>query len=240
VRQEASVFGVKNYVVGQFFEIVAHKILGGEHTSNEDGDVCIYELETSVEVKSSGGESQYGWRVDVKQARRYVARSGGFPFSHTWYLFVRYSNPRERDDEGKRRSKLAKHDTYTAVHRYLAKNVTDCFLVDLSIVSRWVDSHQHSTTSILGHLGTPTIDLLCSEVAHFANGGLQEELTKLDLDPNDYGVLVGDLSVRFRSREVGRHQMRLAMTAILPTEEVQNTQQWFKWRGFDLRQRHNP
>jgi hypothetical protein len=92
--------------VGRFFEVVGHELFGGELVRNGDGDICLWKSDTTVEIKSSGHQSSYGFRLDVGQIEHYE-RISNFPFSHAWYVFFAYRNRRRPRSGGKRVTELS-------------------------------------------------------------------------------------------------------------------------------------
>ena len=223
-------FGSKQTLVGALFEQVGHRILGGELSRDAYGDICLWRTDTMVEVKASGSQSSYGFRLDIRQIENY--QQSGFS---AWYMFFAYENPRLRNGKGKRSTKLSKHLTPVSISRYLINNVSWCVLVDLSIVSRWNETRPHSMKSIMGHQGTPTVDVKCSNVHELANGGLASGLRNLGLDSAKFGSLTGVVETTLKADLLGEHVVKFPMTAILPTVEISSLQRMLKRRGFDLK-----
>ncbi len=233
--QENIVVGDKTTFVGQFFEAVGHHILGGDLSRNENGDICLWRTETAVEVKSSGVQSSYGFRLSVEQIEHYE-RVSVFPFSRAWYMFFAYRNHSRKNGGGKRASELSLHTTPAAIRAYLADAIVWCLLVDLSIITRWRETRPHSTKSILGHLGAETVDLKCPYVHEFVNGGLADGLKGLNLDPASYGTLFGNVKATFQPDLFTEHLVHFPMTAVLPSSEIRSVQRMLSRRGFRLRQ----
>ncbi len=186
--------GSKQTVVGNFFERVCQGILGGELSCNKDGDLCLWDLDTTVEVKSSGAQSSYGFRLDVEQIKSYEKLTS-FPFSSALYALFSYTN-RSVKFEGRRCTELSQHITGESVERYLAKNIERCVIVDLSIVQRWNAMLPKSHKSILGHLGTETVDIKCRSLDGFASDRPVDQLRSLDLEPKQFAFLSGDINIK--------------------------------------------
>jgi hypothetical protein len=201
--------GSKQTLVGHFFERVCQQILGGDLCRNQDGDICLWDLETTVEVKSSGAGSSYGFRLDIKQIETYENLSK-FPFTTALYALFSYTNKSVRVD-GRRCTELSQHITAETVHSYLAKAVERCVIVDLSIVQRWNALFPKSRKSILGHLGTETVDIKCRSLDSFTVGPLGNQLRLLDLDPSEYRILAGNVSVKLDDC----HQLLFPITIVL-------------------------
>lgn len=231
---ETTVVGDKHTFVGQFFENVAHKVFGGDLSRDENGDICLWRTETTVEVKSSGLQSSYGFRLAVEQIEHYE-RVSVFPFSRSWYALFAYRNRRMRGDDGKQHTELSYHTSPRDINRYLANAVEWGLLVDLSIVSRWKEIMPRSTKSILGHPGAETIDLKCRDAHGFVNGGLVEGLEELDLNPANYGVLHGRIKAHLRLDLFCEEFVSFPLTAILPSGELSRVQRMLYRRGFRTR-----
>lgn len=80
--------------VGQFFEQLARRMFGGEHTSTDwaggdrQVDVEVADLSLGIEVKAAG--SRY-FKVHKDQLSDYAKLCTGFPFDMFWYVFFRHS-----------------------------------------------------------------------------------------------------------------------------------------------------
>jgi len=225
--------GDKHTYVGQFFEETANSILGGDLTRNDDGDISLWRTETCVEVKSSGHQSSYGFRLSTEQIEMYE-RISKFPWSYSRYMLFAYRNGRVKDSKGKRVSELSAHDFPPAINNYLAKAILWCTVVDLSIVSRWKEVLPHSTKSVMGHRGLRTVDLKTQVIHSLSNGGFKEELRKLDLDPEAFTRISGHIKLRFQFDLFNEYDVSFPITAILPKEEAASFQRMLKRRGFTL------
>ena len=226
--------GAKHTFVGQFFEEVGHRILGGDLSRNEDGDVCLWRTQTSVEIKSSGSQSSYGFRLSVEQIEHYE-RISVFPFSRVWYMFFAYRNRSLRMKNGTRKTELAKYGDPLSINRYLAETILWCTIVDLSIISKWKEVLPISTKSIMGHLGKRTVDLKCGYVQEFSNGGFVSELTRLEFDPKKFSSISGTLKTTLEPDLFSKYSVEFPVTAILPVEEVTSFQRMLGCRGFRLK-----
>jgi hypothetical protein len=90
---------VKRTFVGRFAEEMLREIIGGELTRDEFGDLCIWDRERAVEIKSSSVPSSYGFRLSVEQINN-GRRVRNFPFQSVWYALFAYSNPNKVGEEG--------------------------------------------------------------------------------------------------------------------------------------------
>lgn len=230
--------GDKHTFVGQFFENVGHHILGGELSRDESGDLCLWRQETSVEVKGSGSQSSYGFRLSVEQIRHYQ-RIQFFPFSRVWYMFFAYTNKSKRNKQnGSKESQLSKHSDPWSINTYLAKSLEWCLLVDLSIVSKWEEKLPHSRKSVMGHRGMETVDLKPRYVYEFYNGGLETKLTDLELNPKYFGVIHGQIKTQVKIDLFNEHEIAVPLTAIIPSCEVTSLQRRLRRRGYKLNRRN--
>ncbi|OHA93579.1 MAG: hypothetical protein A3H52_00695 [Candidatus Zambryskibacteria bacterium RIFCSPLOWO2_02_FULL_39_26] len=230
--------GDKQTFVGQFFEEVGHRILGGNLSRNEDGDICLWRTKTSVEAKSSGAHSSYGFRLSVDQIEHYQKISC-FPFDRVWYLLFAYRNRKIKGKSGKYATELSEHINPISINRYLAESALWCVLLDISIISRWKDSRSHSTKSVMGHPGERTVDLKCHEVYHFANGGLSSGLKELGLDPDGFGVLTGRITTVVEPDLLSYYKIKFPIIVVLPRQEISSVKRMFQRRGFRLRKMAN-
>ncbi len=227
--------GQKTTYVGQFFEEVGHTIFGGELTRNADADICLFKSETVLEVKASGDKSSYGWRLSVNQIEHYE-RISSFPFSRAWYVLFAYRNRSVRNGKnGKRRTELSGHTTSVSVNRYLSTSEIWCVVVDISLISRWKEVLPRSEKSILGHLGTETVDLKCSKVHSFMNGGFVPGLVELKLDPANFVRFSGEIETCVKPDLFNQYKMRVPIAAVLPESQSLSFQRMLKRRGFSLR-----
>lgn len=226
--------GYKCNVVGQFFEKVGHQIVGGDLSRNVDGDICLWGTGTTIEVKSSSDQSSREFRLSVEQIENYE-RTSVFPFDRAWYVLFAYRNHSPRRGKEKRKSQLSEHDDLLVINDYLANAVLWCLVVDISIVSRWKETRSHSTTSIMGHIGTRTVDLKCKYVNVFANGGLAKGLKELNLDPREFATLVGKIKTRVRPDLFSEYTLQFPMTVVLPAVEIPSAQRTLRRRGFRLK-----
>jgi len=226
--------GDKHTFVGNFFEHVGHRILGGELTRDQDGDICLWRTRTSVEVKSSGAHSSYGFRLSVEQIEHYEELSS-FPFNRVWYVLFAYRNNRVRRQNGLRFSELSEHENPVSINRYLAGSALWCIILDLSIVSAWKRKFPHSTKSVIGHKGMKTVDIKPRVIHTFSNGGLTEGLKDLDFDPKKFVLLSGKVRTKIEPDLVSEHTIKFPITAILPVSEASSFQRMLLRRGFRLR-----
>ncbi len=212
--------GSKNTYVGQFFEELTHRIIGGELLRDEHGDLTLWNESLVVEVKSSGYQSSYGFRLSTEQIEGYE-RMAAFPFDRAWYFLFSYDNPGEKGEDGKRRSALKPHIEAPDVHQYLAASVKWGLAVDISLIKAWKDVHPHSTKSVMGHLGVETVNLKCRDVYPLTNGGFKEGLRSLGLIPDEFTRLSGrvDTTVQFDLFET--YPVSVPLTVIVPKHERQ-------------------
>lgn len=225
--------GYKQVIVGRYFEQLAQQVFGGELCRNENGDLCLWRHGTAVEIKGSGYQSQYGYRLDLPQIDRCKARVP-FPFSRAWYALFAYDNPRL---PGTRSSKMAPHVTPESVSSYLSDSLSWCVVVDLSIVHAWKEVFPKSYTSILGHLGTPSIDILCPALSRYTGADLSSILQSLRLNPREYAILSGGVKVTAQWEHVIGRVLSFPMTAILPKADVRSFQRLMRRRGFQFSSR---
>lgn len=231
---EPFVLGHKQTVVGSFYESLAHKIFGGELTRDENGDLCLWRSETSIEVKASGFNSAYGFRLSVEQIKKYE-RLNGFPFNRVWYVLFAYKNRPRRTDEGKHSSELAIHTEKPDVERFLAEQTLWCVLVDLSIVTGWRETRKSSTKSVLGHLGSETIDLQCKVLAPLFDVSPVMGLMALNFEPHSLSTLSGKIEVPLQLDLFNTFTVRFPVVAILPRSEASRVQKSLRRRGFRLK-----
>jgi len=215
------VIGMKNFQVGQFFEDVGHALIGGELTRHEDGDIVLWDASATIEVKASGLQSSYGYRLDIDQIDRYGELSA-FPFDRAWYMFFAYNNPSVRNEKGGRSSALSRHSDRVEVNRYLARAVSWFVLLDHSIVAQWRALRRVSTKSVMGHLGTKTVDVRCREVHSLANGGFATGLTELDLDPAQFAVMDSKVDIVVDTDLFEKYRMRFPITVVTPVKEIKH------------------
>jgi hypothetical protein len=228
------VVGDKHTFVGNFFEELGHRVLGGTLERDEHGDICLWRRGATVEVKSSGDKSSYGFRLSINQIEQYE-KLRAFPFSKVWYMFFAYDNPSEKGDEGKRSSKLSAHVSREAVQLFLAKSVQWCLLADFSIVKGWRHTRPISSKSVMGHPGAQTVDLKCHHAHTLTNGGLASELRELGLAPDEYGRLSGMIRTSVSVAPFGNLKVKFPLTAVLPYEEISSVQRMMRRRGFALK-----
>ena len=229
--------GDKNTFVGQFYEHATHEILGGELTRNENGDICLWEMDTTVEVKGSGYQSSYGFRLSLNQIEHYE-RISVFPFDWGLYTFFSYNNSSKKNRKtGKSSSGLSKHTEAPAVHRYLEASTLWCAVLDLSIVSRWKAVKTHSSMSILGHPGVPTVDIKCREVHEISHNWLVPKLKALELDPAEFSVLSGGVRVSFSPDLFNHYALEFPFSAVILKSRARRVQCELRRRGFDLRRK---
>ncbi len=219
----------KKSIVGKFYEKASHRTLGGKLTRNEDGDLCLWDIDTTVEVKGSSYQSSQGFRLDREQIEGYEQLSL-FPFSRALYLFWAYQNPSRATGQERRRSTaLSAHKTPEAINEYLARNTLWCLVYDLRIVSRWRETLPISTKSNRGHQ-VDTVDLKCHAVHDLANGGFSEGLAKLDLNPDDFAVLTSSIKIGF-TLDGARYRVACPLTAVLEKEKLPILEEWLAGRG---------
>ena len=230
-------FGTKQTIVGHCYEAYGHRIVGGELSRNADGDICLWNIDTTVEVKASGYQSSYGFRWSLSQIRGYEQLVSGFPFKHALYMQFAYRNvTRMNEETGKKESELSRHTTPSAVYAYLARATMWCLVFDLSIVSRLRDTSRVSTKSIMGHLGSETIDLKCRRAHDLANGGMREGLEALGLNPSDYGVLTSRVATRVSIGQA-RYRTNFPLVAVVPHERLEQLAEVLEDRGFATERR---
>lgn len=223
--------GQKNPIVGRFWERVGHKIIGGELERNANGDICRWDKSLTVEVKSSGHASHYGFRIDLGQLEK-NEQLNSFLFSRKWYMFFVYRNKSVRKNG--HRSEMAPYVSPSEIRRYLARRAMHCLVLDLSIIQRVREFYPHSTMSVLGHPGTPTVDLVWRRAYTFTNGGVREELLKLGLEPQDYGILRGQVRVSIREEDE-RHRVRMPLAVVVPRAQKRFARKLFSEReGVEL------
>lgn len=235
IAKEAHLKGQKHTFVGNFFEQVAHKMLGGDLVRNDDGDLNLWRSETTVEVKSSGHLSSYGFRLNVKQIEWYNSIRH-FPFSRAWYVFFSYRNSSRKMESGSRATELSVYNDPLSINKYLASSVQWCVIVDFSVILGWKNSLPHSTKSVMGHRGMETVDVKTGSVHHIANGGFVNGLKRLDLNPEKFNKISGEIQMSLRPDLFNEYDLRFPVTAILPSgDELRSIQSILKQRGFSVR-----
>jgi hypothetical protein len=215
--------GLKQTLVGDYFERLAHQLLGGTLSRNEDGDLALPGLDAFVEIKGSGLDSSYGFRLSVPQIER-CERIQAFPFERGYYALFAYRNKTKRVG-GHKVTELAPHVTQRAVDKYLTGAVCWCAVVDMSVITRWKLGRPRSHKSIMGHPGAVTIDVRCHEVAHLVNSGFTAGLQGLALDPHEYAVLDGRIKVNAAAFE---------LHVLLPNPDIGLVRSYFRRRGHRL------
>ena len=228
-------FGDKQNYVGQFYQWAGHRLLGGELSLNENGDICLWKEHRSIEVKSSGYLSSYGFRCHREQIEEYE-RMSCFPFEGVWYVFFSYRNRSLVGEDGKRHTEFAKHTTPLEVNQYLANTTLWCTIVDLSIISRWNVVKPVSTKSVVGHLGRETVNIKCWEVARLTNGGFKYTLEGLGLDSADFGILTGKVAMVVEPDLLAKYHMKFQLNVVLPREELRVAKRLFWRRKFRLKE----
>ncbi len=222
--------GDKTTHVGRYFEALGHQILGGELSRNENGDICLWSLDTTVEVKSSGFQSSYGFRLDVNQIERDRRL-----FGNAWYMMFAYHNPTSRGGDGLKHSALSRHSEPEGIQQFLADSALWCVVVDISIVKMWQKTIPHSTKSIMGHLGTKTVDIKCRDLVSFVNSKMTDELTRLGLEPEKFSKLYGHLNPENLTGP--RPKGGIPFLAILPKARALSLQRSLRRRGLRLQRR---
>lgn len=213
--------GIKQNWVGGFFESLAHSLVGGERIRDYCGDVCLWEHETLIEVKSSGDQSSYGFRLRLSQIDEYrVIEDAGWPCRRVWYGFFSYQNGRLPTTDGSRRTMLSSHLTPGAVAKYLSQWSEWGLVTSFSVVKRWQETVRHSSMSILGHPGMKTVDIHYKRIKPLVNGGARESLESLGLDSGAYRILTAPVSVSV-SLPCGVYQTRFPVTLLLTKSEME-------------------
>lgn len=226
--------GGKSNIVGNFFESVAHAMLGGELARNDDGDICLWRTSTTVEVKSSGTQSSYGFRLSLEQIEDYRRRLS-FPFNRAWYTFFAYENRSLKHGDGGRRTELSLCTNVEDINAFLVEKVRWCLLIDFSIVERLRDVLPTSERSILGHAGAQTVDIPCKRAYGFTNGALRQELENLTLQPAAFSTLYGRVKLRLSLDLFNTDFLvKFPFTAVLPNDSVRSAQHMLRRRGFLL------
>lgn len=228
--------GAKHTFVGNFFEQVAHHILGGDLTRNDDGDLNLWQSGITVEVKSSGHLSSYGFRLSVGQIEFYNALRN-FPFDHAWYVFFSYRNKSQKVEDGRRATELSHHNDPLSINRYLAESVLWCTVVDFSIIAGCETTLPHSTKSVMGHRGLETVDLKTAFVHNLANGGFVSCLNTIGLDSANYVKVGGQISTELQPDLFNTHKVSFPITAIMLKAQSPNFQKMLRKRGFPLSQK---
>lgn len=228
-------FGDKQNFVGQYYQQVGHALLGGELCLNQNGDICLWKEGLTIEIKSSGFSSSYGFRLHDEQIEEYE-RMTCFPFDRAWYMFFSYRNKNLMCEDGKKHSELARHENALEVNQYLAETTMWCTIVDLSIISRWKESRPLSTKSIIGHYGRKTVDIKCREVHGLSNGSFDSTLRGLELDSSKYGILTSRVALVVEPDLLGKYHMKFNVNAILPREELRTAKRIFRKRGIRLKE----
>ncbi len=225
--------GEKCTFVGNFVEQIIHAVIGGDITRDDDGDIVLWRNRTTIEVKASGQNSSYGFRLSVDQIKHYQVISS-FPFDRSRYVLVAYRNGYIHE-AGRRRTEFSTSVDRDSINLYLSRAILWAVVVDLSVVSAWVKTRKHSTKSIIGHRGMKTVDVKCSEVHALANGGFAKGLYACGLNPNKYGRLEGNFKVEIQPDLFNCYKLHFPLVAVLPQTELVSFQRMMKRRGFSLR-----
>jgi hypothetical protein len=227
----------KRTFVGRFAEEMLREIIGGELTRDEFGDLCIWDRERTVEIKSSSVPSSYGFRLSVEQINN-GRRARNFPFQSVWYALFAYSNPNKVGEDGKKHTAMSPHKKEGDVRNFLAKSLRWCVIADLSIVERWEEKLPHSTKSLVGRgQGEETVDVKTRYLEHLSNGGLKSGLTELDLNPKGYSVLSGKIEAEFRLDLFDEYKISVPLTAIILSDEARLFERDMRERGWDFKRR---
>ena len=223
--------GRKQTYVGEFFEVLGQKVLGGELMRDDKGDIGLWKEETVVEVKSSSAQSSYGFRLCLDQIDGYEKQIlDNFPFSRVWYMFFTYRNGTVRKPDGTRMTEMSRRQSVTGVHSFLSKRVLWGLLVDFELVLHWRRALPHSSMSILGHPGMKTVDLHFKRLHPMTNGGLRDELVKLDLDPDRYGQMHVEVQTTIRPNLLEKYKVETPVTLVLPHQELRFAKRVFEKR----------
>src|SRR5690606_20257165 len=174
-------------------------------------------------------------RLDIRQIEEYEKMASGFPFNRAWYLLFAYRN-RKVSSKGRRRTELSHCKSQLEVNRYLSGNtVLWCVVVDISIVSKWKETRKISTKSIVGHLGTKTVDLKCREIHALANGQFKPSLEALGLDQEEYVILRDYARVHVAVDAEKKRQLRFPITGIFPKKEAAWAEKVFRHQRLYMR-----
>ncbi|HEY0221045.1 MAG TPA: hypothetical protein VGC58_02370 [Candidatus Paceibacterota bacterium] len=219
--------------MGNFFEEVTRGVLGGQISRNDDGDVTLWRQSTTIEVKSSGIQSSYGFRLSIDQIKLYRSLLG-FPFDNALYTFFSYRNRSLREGDGKRHTELSHFNDPLSINSYLAESILWCVVVDFSVIRGWEKFLPHSTNSVMGHLGCETVNVKTASVHALANGGFKEGLESLSLNPDKFRKVSGVVYTRLRLDLFREYDLRFPITAILLKENSEVFQRMLRRRGFSL------
>jgi hypothetical protein len=189
--------GYHQTVVGDFFEKLTQRIFGGNLSRNKQGDIYIHKDNLAIEVKSSSEKSHYGFRLDLEQVESY-RQSGALTGRRTWYIFYSYSNQRLRHTDGTRKTELSLQSSGEEMCSFLAKHIRWCIVVDLEIIQPWTKVKPISRKSVMGHLGTKTVDLSCREVRECVVNRPEEWLEELGFTSETFTHMTGEVRVNWK------------------------------------------
>lgn len=205
--------GEKQTIVGRFFEEVAHRVLGGELYPEKEIDLRL-DKDAIVEVKSSGYRSSYGFRLDLDQIRQYDLRRC-WECERAWYFLIAYRNKDIREN-GRKTTELARHTETEAIEDYLARSIAWGIIIDIDIVEKWRRTRPISKKSILGHRGTKTVDIRCSELETLIKNGPPKEFNRGRLGEKHFQFFSQTVRRKLSSGRV----VRFPLFAILPLCDV--------------------
>lgn len=145
--------------VGQFFELLAFHLLGGEKPEHGDGDLVLWDKGLGFEVK--GSDSRHCHRLATEhQLEHYLRISAGFPLRGYYYLLFGYKNPMRRWSDKSRHTLLSLHskDKFET-WRFVAQHADWLWVLDARIVQAIRETYGIHTMSIPCHPGCKTVDI---------------------------------------------------------------------------------
>lgn len=226
--------GSKNTYVGEFFEMVGHRLVGGELTRDDDGDICLADCSTTIDVKSTSNPSSYGFRLSVEQIRDYESRAT-FPFDRAWYMFFSYRNRKLRKTgEQHGTTEMSPCIARDEIHAFLNEHIEWCLIADLSIVQGWRDTLPHSDKSVIGRPGLETVDVKPAVAYSLTNGGLKEGLEAINIDPSLFAAFSFGARVHLKPDLFSDYYSSFPVRVVVPSSEARFTKKVFTRRGFDL------
>ncbi len=231
--------GYKNTFVGNFFERVMADMTGGNSRKDGSGDVFLKESRTSIEVKASGSQSAYDFRISPTQLEDYRQRICAGQSKSVWYALFWYTNRALRNPEtGVRRTELSEYNDPKSINPFLAKRADWCLVVDITLIEAWHQMIPYSNKSLIGHLGRRTIDLKRRYLTDFLQNRTASGLKELGLDAEDYSFLSGGINRPISAEPFGTYQVNFPVYTVLQKVDAQKTRKRFSSRGIVLRPNH--
>ncbi|OGI86501.1 hypothetical protein A3A05_00015 [Candidatus Nomurabacteria bacterium RIFCSPLOWO2_01_FULL_41_12] len=128
--------GMENLIIalGDSGEDAVQPMLGVvklEHNSSE-GDLWHKRLNAAIQVKTGGNTDHVSIRES--QLDTHLVQCQGFPYSHCWYVFVKYRNRKRREDGRNLRLFQETVQEESEVPDFLGRHLKGVYVVDIKIV----------------------------------------------------------------------------------------------------------